>query len=50
VIAIDQIPSRLRMAEKAGGRGADSCIDGDGLEAHGHTLGVNSGGLRGSWA
>ncbi len=60
VIAIDQIPSRLRMAEKAGaetidfskedvfevikdetgGRGADSCIDGVGLEAHGHTIGA----------
>ncbi len=60
VIAIDQIPSRLRMAEtagaetidfskedvfevikdKTGGRGADSCIDGVGLEAHGHTIGA----------
>jgi len=60
VIAIDQIPSRLRLAEKGGaetidfrhqdvfetikektgGRGADSCIDGVGLEAHGHTVGA----------
>ncbi len=60
VIAIDRIPSRLRLAEKAGaetidltsetvfdeilektgGRGADSCIDAVGLEAHGHTFGA----------
>ncbi len=60
VIAIDHIPSRLRLAEKAGaetidfdnetvfdeilaktgGRGADSCIDAVGLEAHGHTIGA----------
>ena len=28
------------ILEKTGGRGADSCIDAVGLEAHGHTIGA----------